>query len=196
MGAASLSYDSYGDCTQKISNNTTWGYSYDGENQLTGITENGTQIETNAYDDSGMRIKRVDNGAVTYFLYSGANLLMEYTPADNAYKYYIYANNYAVAEETNGQVTYNHRDHPAPVRLITDANGNVLDATNYNAYGEVTPSITDNFTGSVLDGWTAKTTAAQFLPDNGALRSSIVPLTIAAIIWSNILINRKCQRPI
>ena len=173
MGAAvSLSYDSYGDCTQKIYNstNTTWGYSYDGENQLTGITENGTQIETNAYDDSGMRIKRVDNGTTTYFLYSGANPLMEYSPADNAYKYYIYANNYAVAEETNGQVTYNHRDHLGSVRLTTDANGNVVDAMSYNAYGEATPSITDNFTGSTLDGWTAKTTAAQFLPDNGFLK--------------------------
>ena len=34
MGTASLSYDSYGDCTQKISSNNTWGYSYDGEDQL------------------------------------------------------------------------------------------------------------------------------------------------------------------
>ena len=172
MGAAvSLSYDSYGDCTQKIYNstNTTWGYSYDGEDQLTGITENGTQIETNTYDDSGMRIKRVDNGTTTYFLYSGANPLMEYTPADNAYKYYIYANNYAVAEETGGVVTYNHRDHLGSVRLITDANGNVVDAMNYNAYGEVTPAITDNFTGNSLNGWTPKSTAAQFLPDKGFL---------------------------
>ena len=94
---------------------------------------------------------------------------MEYTPADNANKYYIYANNYAVAEETGGVVTYNHRDHLGSVRLITDANGNVVDAMNYNAYGEVTPAITDNFTSSVLDGWTAKTTAAQFLPDKGFL---------------------------
>ena len=169
MGPASLSYNTYGDCTQKISTNNTWGYSYDGEDQLTGITQNGTQIETNAYDASGMRIKRVNNGAITYFLYSGANPLMEYTPADNAYKYYIYANNYAVAEETNGQVTFNHRDHLGSVRLTTDANGNVVDAMSYSAYGAAAPAITDNFTGSVLDGWTAKTTSAQFLPDNGAL---------------------------
>ena len=94
---------------------------------------------------------------------------MEYTPADNAYKYYIYANNYAVAEETNGQVTYNHRDHLDSVRLTTDVNGNVVDSMSYSAYGAAAPSITDNFTGSVLDGWTAKTTNAQFLPDNGSL---------------------------
>ena len=116
-----------------------------------------------------MRIKLVNNGATTYYLYSGANPLMEYTPADNAYKYYIYANNYAVAEEKNSQVTFNHRDHLGSVRLTTDTNGNVVDSMSYSAYGAAAPSITDTFTGSVLDGWTAKTTNAQFLPDNGSL---------------------------
>jgi RHS repeat-associated protein len=170
MGAVNLSYNSRGACTRKVSNNITWDYNYDGENRLTGVSKNGTQVETNSYDGSGMRVKRVNGGVTAYYIYNGANPLVEYTPADSACKYYIYANNSAVAEEKNGQVRFNHRDHLGSLRLITDANGNVVDYMHYSAYGEAKPPITDNFVGSGFVGWTINTSGAQFLLNNGVLQ--------------------------
>ena len=79
-----------------------WVYSYDGENRLTQVTKNGTDVLDNNYDGSGMRVKDVKNGQTTYYVFQGNNPLMEYSLSDSKYKYLIYAGNKLIAEEKDG----------------------------------------------------------------------------------------------
>ncbi|TCL53456.1 RHS repeat-associated protein, partial [Hydrogenispora ethanolica] len=100
----------------------------------TRVTRNGATQLDSAYDGTGMRVKKVENGKTTYYIYAGANPLLEYS--DGKYLYRIYAGNHAIAEETGGVVKFYHKDHLGSTRVVTSATGAKLAEYKFAPYGE------------------------------------------------------------
>jgi RHS repeat-associated protein len=133
MGTTTYANDAFGSRTGKT-NGDTWQYIYDGESRLTRVTRNGATQLDSAYDGTGMRVKKVENGKTTYYIYAGANPLLEYS--DGKYLYRIYAGNHAIAEESGGVVKYYHKDHLGSTRIVTSAAGAKLAEYKFAPYGE------------------------------------------------------------
>ncbi len=103
---------------------------------MTQVTKNGVSQVNCVYDGNGMRVKKVENGKTVYYVYSGANPLMEYSPNDGSYLYRIYAGKKAVAEEKSGVVKFYHKDHLGSTRVVTNAAGVKIAEYKFAPYGE------------------------------------------------------------
>ena len=149
-GSTTYANDEFGNRTQKVQGSDSFGYQYDGENRLSQVTKNGATILQNTYDGSGMRVKKMNNGKTTYFVYQGENPLLEYSSDDNQLTYYIYAGKKSVAEEKDGQKTFYHRDHLGSTRALTDQNGKLKGLCKYDAWGKL--ESTNEYDEGVING--------------------------------------------
>ena len=149
-GSTTYANDEFGNRTAKVQGSDSFGYQYDGENRLSQVTKNGATILQNTYDGSGMRVKKVNNGKTTYFVYQGENPLIEYSSDDNQLTYYIYAGKKSVAEEKDGQKTFYHRDHLGSTRALTDQNGKLKGLCKYDAWGKL--ESTNEYDEGVVNG--------------------------------------------
>lgn len=125
-----------GERISKTTGSEAWSYIYDGESRLTKVIKNDAVLAESFYDGAGMRYKKVENGKTTYYIYSGSNPLVEYSPTDGQFTYRIYAGKNAVAEETDGVIKFYHKDHLGSTRIVTDAFGNKVAEYKYAPYGE------------------------------------------------------------
>lgn len=115
---------------------------YDGENHMTAVS--GNTAASYGYDGNGLRVvKSLQGGMTTVSIYAGSSVIAEY---DNGAapgapsREYIYnpaggATTGLLAMISNGATTYYHQDHES-VRLVTDANGNVLTQEGTYPFGE------------------------------------------------------------
>ncbi len=100
------------DLDGNLTNDGRWGYAWDAENRLIGMTVNtnvGPHYQLGfVYDSQGRRIqKNVTNGvAVTgiNFLYDGWNLLAETTPANSLIRNYVWGNDLSGSPQGAGGV--------------------------------------------------------------------------------------------
>ena len=142
MGSTTYANDAFGARTAKVGGDS-WAYTYDGESRLTRVAKNGaTQVDC-VYDGNGMRVKKVEGEKTTYYVYSGANTLLEYSPTDGTYLYRIYAGKKAVAEEKSGVVKFYHKDHLGSTRVVTNASGIKIAEYKFAPYGEKEVSTGD-----------------------------------------------------
>jgi RHS repeat-associated protein len=135
MGATTYENDAAGARTGKT-NADYWRYVYDGESRLTQVLKNGVNQLDCAYDHAGMRVKKIEGAKTTYYVYSGPNPLIEYSPTDGKYLYRIYAGKQAIAEEKDGVVKFYHKDHLGSTRVVTDAAGVKIAEYKFAPYGE------------------------------------------------------------
>ena len=149
-GSTTYANDEFGNRTQKVQGSDSFGYQYDGENRLSQVTKNGATILQNTYDGSGLRVKKMNNGKTTYFVYQGENPLLEYSSDDNQLTYYIYAGKKSVAEEKDGQKTFYHRDHLGSTRALTDQDGKLKGLCKYDAWGKL--ESTNEYDEGVVNG--------------------------------------------
>ena len=98
-----------------------------------------------AYDGDGARVRKAGAGGET--LYPSADAEIDATqpldpPAGDGT--YVYAANaytrypYMDIKFAGSSPQFLHRDHLASVRMVTDASGNIVEATGYAPYGEPT----------------------------------------------------------
>jgi len=142
MGAIYYDNTAFGARSAKWDGNS-WGYLYDGESRLTQVTKNGALQVDCVYDGNGMRVKKVENGKTTYYVYSGANPLLEYSPNDGSFLYRIYAGKKAVAEEKGGVVKFYHKDNLGSTRVVTNAAGMKIAEYKFAPYGEKEVAVGD-----------------------------------------------------
>ena len=96
------------------------------------MIDGGTTAYTFAYAPDGQQaMKKASNGDVT--LYFGAYFQLE----NNTYIKYYFADSRLIARRMQGDVHYYHSDHSPSTRLQTDANGQVVNAYQFDAYGNV-----------------------------------------------------------
>jgi len=92
------------------------------------------------YDPFGRRIKKDENGTVTYFIYSDEGLVGEYAQDGTNVKTYSWQPNSTWGTDpvfmTIGADTYYfHNDHLGTPQKLTDESGNVVWSATYSAFG-------------------------------------------------------------
>ena len=104
-----------------------WQFIYDTQNQLAKIA--GPVSAQYVYDYTGTRVKKVEDGEVSYYF-------NPYYELENgaAVKYY-YANGSLVAYDKTGTLTYVHQDYLGSTARITDDNGLEIKSIVYMPYG-------------------------------------------------------------
>jgi RHS repeat-associated protein len=136
---ATYDYDNNGSTTQKVENGVTTSYVWNDEKRLVSATVGTTQVEY-VYNDQGIRISSKQNGVETrYLLDEGivANVWEEYAPNGTVQASYVYG--YDLITQTQaGQTSYYLVDGLGSTRLLTDTQGQVLNAYGYEAFGEST----------------------------------------------------------
>jgi RHS repeat-associated protein len=136
---ATYDYDNNGSTTQKVENGVTATYVWNDEKRLISATVGTTQVEY-VYNDQGIRVASKQNGVETrYLLDEGivANVWEEYAPNGTVQASYVYGND-LITQTQAGQTSYYLVDGLGSTRLLTDAQGQVLNAYGYEAFGEST----------------------------------------------------------
>ena len=124
------SYDSAGNMTTGMGQS----YSYDGANRLK-TASNGTS--SYGYDGDGKRVKKTENGATTYYVYSSklGQSVMEVN-SSSVQRAYVYGGGKLVAmQATDGQFYWLHTNHLGNSRAMTDSSGNLTYKGQFDPYG-------------------------------------------------------------
>ncbi|TPM32938.1 RHS repeat protein [Mesorhizobium sp. B2-3-4] len=126
VGANAMAYDANGNLTSDGSRTLSW----DEANRLKTVTRASNTVNL-TYGPDGARVKKASTFATT--LYPDADVeINPATPGAEIYTRYPHPDIKVV-----GTTKYFlHREHLASVRLVTDASGNTVEATNYATYGE------------------------------------------------------------
>jgi RHS repeat-associated protein len=129
---------SFDDDGNQLSRGDGASFSYNSENHLIQYQQ-GTDAISYAYDPFGRRIRKTVNGVTTYYLWAGANLLMEYDAASTQLRRYAYLPaGYAASEMEDGNGIYTlHADHLDTPKRVTDAAQAVVWKAEHEAYGAV-----------------------------------------------------------
>jgi RHS repeat-associated protein len=130
-----------------VENGVTTTYVWNDEKRLVSATVGITQVEY-VYNDQGIRVASKQNGVETrYLLDEGivANVWEEYAPNGTVQASYVYGND-LITQTDAGQTSYYLVDGLGSTRLLTDTQGQVLNAYAYEAFGESTSQtgITSN----------------------------------------------------
>jgi RHS repeat-associated protein len=134
---ATYDYDNNGSTTQKVENGVTTTYVWNDEKRLVSATVGTTQVEY-VYNDQGIRVASKQNGVETrYLLDEGivANVWEEYAPNGTVQAAYVYGHD-LITQTQAGQTSYYLVDGLGSTRLLTDTQGQVLNAYGYEAFGE------------------------------------------------------------
>jgi RHS repeat-associated protein len=126
-------YDANGNMTNDGVNTLT----YDAENRL--LTSSGSLGSgTYTFDGKGWRVKKVSGSTTTVYVYSGSNLIAEYSngaaPSSPTNEYF-YAGSNNVASVESGTTYYFHNDRHS-LRLRTNSSGAIQDQRGTFPFGE------------------------------------------------------------
>jgi RHS repeat-associated protein len=138
------SYDSNGNLISKTGPDT-YAYTYNYNNMLTEVKKNGETIAQYFYDANGKRYKKIENNETIVYIWSGNNVVYEKNMTTNVETKYLYANMFRIAKIVDGVVTYYHQDHLLSTRLLTDANGNVIEEEEYEEFGSDINGINEKY---------------------------------------------------
>jgi YD repeat-containing protein len=105
-----------------------WTYRYDPQNRLINVKKNGSFSAHYTYDADGRRVRGVDGGGVTDYVYSGLNVIDEV--CGGAHEKHVYAGGMHLASNSSGTIEYYHVDHLGSTRLKTNSTGGVVYESN------------------------------------------------------------------
>jgi RHS repeat-associated protein len=118
-------------------------FSFDATNRLRRFEADATGVDAAyLYDPFGRRIRKTVNGATTWFVWDGDQLLAEYDGAGTRQRRYTYAGGFAplelaVGSTAAGEAVYTvDTDHLDTPRVLTDAGGQAVWRASYRAFGE------------------------------------------------------------
>lgn len=91
------------------------------------------------YDGAGMRVKKTENGATTYYVQSGAlkNTAMEVN-STGVLRAFVYHDGRVAAQwDSGGQFHWRHANHLGSTRAMTDENGSLIYKAQHDPYGQI-----------------------------------------------------------
>jgi RHS repeat-associated protein len=147
-----LCYDQNGNLQRKINPQGRTDYSYDAENRLRQVQEDGQILAQYTYDGDGNRVKVVAGDVTT--IYIGNHV--EWDIQTGRMTKYYYANGQRIAMREGGEIYYLLNDHLGSTSTILDYNGNGQSQLRYMPYGENRQSYGNiptqrRFTGQIQD---------------------------------------------
>ena len=149
-GRYTYTYDANGNMIGRSDGRViAWDY----ENRVKSISDGGNF----AYDPSGRRIKKSENGTTTYYFFSTYEEEYQDGTKTKSVKFY-FAGDQRVAEYSSIEgLRYYHQDHLGSSVALTDITGTLVFRANYAPYGsdaytQGSTSIKYKFTGQEKDG--------------------------------------------
>jgi RHS repeat-associated protein len=138
----------YYDANGNLTNDARYAYSYDQENRLTSVTRlaDAQVVGQYACDALGRRILKVANSAGTatntIYLYDGARVIEEQTPAGVTLASYTYGNciDEVLTMSRSSQIYHYHQNALSSVVAVTDSAGSAVERYAYDPYGSATVS--------------------------------------------------------
>jgi YD repeat-containing protein len=130
-------YDPAGNRIQKVTTNDVVRYSYDERNLMTGYVDATNQIAY-AYNGDAQQVGETLNGASILRVVDSNRALFEVIQERNNGGQITASYTFGAtrpADWNGSAVTFELSDRFGSVRLVTDSNGNVLQANNYDAFG-------------------------------------------------------------
>jgi len=166
---------------------------YDAENRLRSVMQNGATVATFGYDNGGERLWKQTATTLNvwignlfeargttnfYYIYAGPRRVCAYSPAIKL-----------PGASGNSDYNYYHPDHLGSSSVMTDATGVQVENYTYTAYGRerangaVAPDATHRFTGQVFDNDTGLYyyRARYYDPE---LARFVQPDTVVPSLWN------------
>lgn len=133
-------------------------YEYNDANQLARVRQGdqaGAVIAEYFYDSSGQRIKKIENGVVTYYVGKHFEKQVGGTNAGNSSYYFGNGGERVARKDPAGQIFYYHLDHLDGVNVVTNSTGTPVSTTDYLPFGDARAGGTGNekyaYTGKEQD---------------------------------------------
>jgi RHS repeat-associated protein len=137
-------YDNVGNMISATTTSGTTTYTYDYENRLTNVTENGTVVATYTYNALGQRIGIDDSGTQTWTVYNGnsadANPYADFNSSGGLQMRYL--DGLAVDElfarsNSSGATAWYITDELGSVTDVVSSSGTDLDHVVYDPFGNI-----------------------------------------------------------
>jgi len=150
----SYEYDSAGRLIHKNDGNY-WTYTYDYSEKLIEVEKDNSTVAEFVYDAFGRRIKTIEGGTTTRFVYYGMLPVLE---KNNKQYNYFYGNGQIVCKfEFGKKYWFYHQDLLGSTRVVTDKGSNEVFQSNYEPFGKpygMDGSQTFTYTGAPQDSST------------------------------------------
>ncbi len=136
-GDTTLHYDKRGNQIQEINSAQITNFTYDTLGRMTGANRTGMQAEYD-YGFASQRVRKTVDGATTWYLYEGANLLAEFDGQGNLLRSYGYQpESFNLVSITEGGVDYsvlnNHLQTPVMAANVAET---PIWQSQYQAFGQ------------------------------------------------------------
>ncbi|MBI5101970.1 MAG: hypothetical protein HZB33_09085 [Nitrospirae bacterium] len=116
-------------------------YEYNDANQLVrvrqGDTIAGPVISEYFYDASGQRVKKIENGVITYYVGKHFEKQVGGANAGNTSYYFGDGGERVAKKDPAGNIFYYHLDHLDGINAVTDSAGTVVARTDYLPFGDL-----------------------------------------------------------
>ncbi|MBU7016411.1 MAG: RHS repeat-associated core domain-containing protein [Theionarchaea archaeon] len=165
-----FTHDDYGNCITKSDGITTWEYTYDHENRLLSVAENGQITEEYIYNGDGQRIKKIDSESTRIYVNTGIDVLYEINITTQMEAIYVYGPTGKIAKKVNDITEFYHIDHLGSTRLTTSETGAPVTELEYKPFGELINPSEEKYTfnGKELDSTSLYYYGARYYdPDTG-----------------------------
>ena len=133
-------------------------FEYNDANRLVRIRQGNTSGPILAeffYDHTGQRIKKIENGVRTYYIGKHFEAKQSGSGTVNTNYYFAGTERVAKTDTISGSSTlfFYHANHLGSTEAISDANGNLVNRTNYFPFGEIIQGGAEkySFTGKERD---------------------------------------------
>jgi RHS repeat-associated protein len=115
-------------------------YEYNDASQLVRVKQGdqtGPVIAEYFYDASGQRVKKIENGVVTYYIGKHFEKQIGGSNAGNTSYYFGDGGERVAKKDPAGNIFYYHLDHLDGVNAVTDSSGTIVARTDYLPFGDV-----------------------------------------------------------
>jgi RHS repeat-associated protein len=132
--------DLNGNVTSKTDRGTgiTTAYAYDSSNHLIEVDQASSIIATYKYDAAGRRVEKNVGGAITRYVYDGANILAILDGSNTVLQ--VFTNGLGIDQplimSQNNQDYFYHANVLGSVTALTDSSGKTAETIEYEAYGQ------------------------------------------------------------
>jgi RHS repeat-associated protein len=110
-----------------------WTYTYDAQNRLTTVKQGTTTMAQYWYDGLNRQITRNVNGAITFHVWDGWNLIEERGTRNAIQNIYLYAGDQIIENVTTKRFYF--QDSLGNTSHLSDEAGNLLERYTYSAFG-------------------------------------------------------------
>ena len=131
----SYTYDPNGNLISKTEGANAWTYTWDADNRLTQVLNNGTTVATFAYDPVGRRVQKTAAGVTTAWTYAGAGILRQMVGATTLTYVHGPRIDEPLASDDGTTLSFFHADGLGSIVKTTNPGGAVTSARQYDAWG-------------------------------------------------------------